>query len=79
VATIGAAVNITMVTYDGRAYIGVSADDRAVSDLDDLVEDLRAGFAEVTGAPVGPADRYAGREPAGPDDTAGAEAAAPGD
>ena len=46
VATIGAAVNITMVTYDGQAYIGVSADDRAVSDLDDLVEDLRAGFAD---------------------------------
>ena len=44
VATIGAAVNITMVTYDGQAYIGVSADDRAVSDLDDLVEDLRAGL-----------------------------------
>ena len=65
VATIGAAVNITMVTYDGQAYIGVSADDRAVSDLDDLVEDLRAGFAAVTGGPVGPADRYAGRESGG--------------
>jgi diacylglycerol O-acyltransferase / wax synthase len=58
VATIGAAVNITMVTYDGRAFIGVSADDRAIADLDDLVEDLRAGFAAVTGAPVGPADRF---------------------
>lgn len=60
VATIGAAVNVTMVTYDGTAYIGISTDDRAVTDLDDLVEDLRTGFAEVTGAPVGPADRYAG-------------------
>ena len=59
VATIGAAVNITMVTYDGAAYIGLSTDDRAISDLDALVEDLRAGFAAVTGAPVGPADRYA--------------------
>jgi WS/DGAT/MGAT family acyltransferase len=59
VATIGAAVNITMVTYDGTAYIGVSADDRAVTDLDDLVEDLRSGFAAVTGAPVGAADPYA--------------------
>jgi hypothetical protein len=64
VATIGAAVNITMVTYDGHAYIGVSADDRAVSDLDDLVEDLRAGFATVTEGPVGPANRYAPQEPA---------------
>ena len=59
VATIGAAVNITMVTYDGTAYIGVSADDRAVTDLDDLVEDLRGGFAAVTGEPVGSADPYA--------------------
>ena len=49
VATIGAAVNITMVTYDGRAYIGISADDRAVQDLPDLVSDLREGFSTVTG------------------------------
>jgi hypothetical protein len=73
VATIGAAVNITMVTYDGGAYIGLSADDRAISDLDDLVEDLRAGFAMVTGAPVGPADRYA----ADADDTPVADEDAP--
>jgi WS/DGAT/MGAT family acyltransferase len=79
VATIGAAVNITMVTYDGQAYIGVSADDRAVSDLDDLVEDLRAGFAAVTEAPVGPADRYAAGEPSEPDDTAGPEPVAAAD
>ena len=59
VATIGSAVNITMVTYDGTAFIGLSADDRAVSDLADLVEDLRAGFESVTGEPAGPADPYA--------------------
>jgi hypothetical protein len=59
VATIGSAVNITMVTYDGTAFIGVSADDRAVSDLPVLVEDLRSGFEAVTGAPTGPADPYA--------------------
>jgi len=58
VATIGAAVNITMVTYDGVAYVGMSADDRAVGDLDALVDDIRGGFARVTGAPVGSADRY---------------------
>lgn len=58
VATIGAAVNVTMVTYDGRAFIGVSSDDRAVPDHTDLLEDLRAGFSEVTGGPVGPADPY---------------------
>jgi diacylglycerol O-acyltransferase len=59
VATIGAAVNISMVTYDGSAFIGVSTDDRAVADLDDLLEDLRAGFASVTGTPSGSADRFA--------------------
>jgi WS/DGAT/MGAT family acyltransferase len=65
VATIGAAVNITMVTYDGHAFVGVSADDRAVSDLADLVEDLRSGFEMVTGQPTGPADRYAGADTPG--------------
>ena len=59
VATIGAAVNVTMITYDGSAFVGLSADDRAVPDLDALVEDLRAGFAEVTGKPVGPWDPLA--------------------
>lgn len=68
VATIGAAVNITMVTYDGDAYIGVSADDRAVTDLDDLVADLRAGFEAAIGGPTrapGESDTPA------PDDAAG--------
>lgn len=70
VATTGAAVNITMVTYDGTAFVGVSTDDRAVTDLDALVEDLRAGFATVTSAPVGSANRYAGLAGAsGGDDT----------
>ena len=71
VATIGAAVNITMVTYDGVAYVGMSADDRAVGDLDALVEDIRGGFASVTGATVGAADRYGdtrGLEDTGPVD-----------
>jgi diacylglycerol O-acyltransferase / wax synthase len=80
VATIGAAVNITMVTYAGTAFVGVSTDDRAVSDLDQLVEDLREGFAVVTGAPVGPADRYA--PPSGPSpegDTPTDPDTAPGD
>lgn len=58
VATIGAAVNVTMVTYDGAAFVGISADDRAVEDLPGLVADLRAGFADVTGRKVGPADPF---------------------
>jgi len=59
VATIGAAVSVTMVTYDGYAFIGISADDRAVPDLTELVQDLRAGFAEVSAGPVGAADPFA--------------------
>ena len=51
VATIGAAVNVTMVTYDGKAFVGVSSDDRAVKDPADLMHDLRAGFHAVTALP----------------------------
>ncbi|MEY3734144.1 MAG: hypothetical protein RL347_1503 [Actinomycetota bacterium] len=63
VATIGAAVNVTMVTYDGAAFVGISADDRAVPDLDDLVADMRSGFATVTQGEVGPADPLGAGEP----------------
>ena len=58
VATIGAAVNVTMVTYDGNACIGVSTDDRSIPDHGELLEDLRWGFELITGDVVGPADRY---------------------
>lgn len=56
VATIGAAANVTMVTYDGSAFVGISTDDRAVPDPGQFVDDLRSGFETVTGGPVGPAD-----------------------
>jgi len=72
VATIGAAVNVTMVTYDGSAFIGVSADDRAVPDIGELLDDLRAGFAEVTQARVGATDPLA--KPKGGDGTPKARA-----
>jgi len=49
VATIGAAVNVTMITYNGKAEVGFSADEASVSDIEDLRDDLRAGFYEVTG------------------------------
>jgi hypothetical protein len=55
VATIGAAVNVTMVTYDGTIFIGVSADDRAVPDLPVLIDDLRQGFATTVGQTIRPA------------------------
>jgi WS/DGAT/MGAT family acyltransferase len=56
VATIGAAVNVTMVTYAGTACIGISADDLAVPDLQLLIDDLRQGFTDVIGEPVLPLD-----------------------
>ena len=65
VATIGAAVNVTMVTYDSAACIGVSTDDRSVTDPAELIDDLRWGFEQVTGEDVEPADRYAARQPKG--------------
>ncbi len=52
VATIGAAINITMLTYNGVASVGVSTDDAAVDDRDELVRSLRHGFREVIGSPV---------------------------
>jgi diacylglycerol O-acyltransferase / wax synthase len=52
VATIGAAINITMLTYAGVASVGISTDDAAVDDREELVRSLRHGFREVTGAPV---------------------------
>ena len=58
VATIGAAVNVTMVTYDGRACIGISTDDRSVPQHAELIEDIRWGFELVCGDVVGSADRY---------------------
>jgi WS/DGAT/MGAT family acyltransferase len=80
VATIGAAVNVTMVTYDGSAFVGISADDRAVPDLDSLVTDMRSGFATVTDGLVGPADPLAAGEPGDgtPKARAIREAAGPG-
>ncbi len=52
VATIGAAVNVTMVTYCGTAYLGISTDDRAVPDPETMLAALREGFEQVTGAAV---------------------------
>ena len=54
VATIGAAVNVTMLTYNGIASVGVSTDDAAVDDREELIRCLRSGFRTVTGKPVLP-------------------------
>ena len=52
VATVGAAVNLTMLTYDGTATFGVSTDEAAVPDYRELLAALRAGFAHAVGQPV---------------------------
>ncbi len=43
----GTAINVTMHTYRGAAFLGVNADAAAVSDVDLLVRSLATSFAEV--------------------------------
>jgi WS/DGAT/MGAT family acyltransferase len=46
--TIGAALNTTLVSYDGTCYIGVNVDTGAVPDPAAMLACLRDGFEEVT-------------------------------
>ncbi|MGV9824656.1 MULTISPECIES: wax ester/triacylglycerol synthase domain-containing protein [unclassified Gordonia (in: high G+C Gram-positive bacteria)] len=45
--TIGAAFNVTLVSYVDNCCLGIDVDDAAVGDLDTLVECLAQGFDEV--------------------------------
>lgn len=45
--TIGAAVNITLLTYVDTCALGIDADTGAIPDIDVFVDCLRAGFDEV--------------------------------
>ena len=54
VGTIGSAINVTMLTYDGVASVGISSDDAAVTDRAQLINSLRHGFTEVVGDAVLP-------------------------
>jgi len=63
VATIGAATNITLLSYNSLASIGVSTDDAAITDLDLFAKCLGEGLAEVVGHPVSPADPLANDGP----------------
>ncbi len=47
VGTIGAAINVTMLTYCGTASVGISSDDAAVTDREVLLESLQHGFRSV--------------------------------
>jgi WS/DGAT/MGAT family acyltransferase len=46
--TIGAALNATLVSYNGTCYIGVNIDTGAIPDGATLMECMREGFAEST-------------------------------
>ena len=47
--TIGAALNTTLVSYDGTCFVGVNLDRGAIPEADTMLECLREGFDEVIG------------------------------
>jgi diacylglycerol O-acyltransferase len=50
--TIGASVNVTLLSYRKTCWVGVTIDTDAVTDPDVLVECLREGFAEIAAVAV---------------------------
>ena len=53
--TIGAAVNVTLLTYVDTCAIGVDVDTGAIPDYDVFSESLAAGFDEVLALAAAPA------------------------
>ena len=53
--TIGAALNITLMSYCGTCYVGINIDTGAVPDTDVLMDCLRDGFDEVLASAGGTA------------------------
>jgi diacylglycerol O-acyltransferase / wax synthase len=45
--TIGSSVNLTLLSYNGRCFVGVTSDSAAIPDHEVFVECLRRGFEEV--------------------------------
>jgi len=45
--TIGAALNATLVSYDGSCFVGVNVDTGAIPDVDLMIECLRESFREI--------------------------------
>lgn len=56
---IGAAVFVALLTYAGKASIGVAMDDAAITDRKLLIACLREGFEKVTGKPTLSGDLFA--------------------
>jgi len=46
---VGCAANVTMVSFDGVAHIGVNSDPAAISNPAEFVDDLEAAFKSVLG------------------------------
>lgn len=59
VGTVGAATNITLLSYDGTAFIGVATDDAAIPDRGLFARCLGEGFAELLGHPIAASDPLA--------------------
>lgn len=55
---IGAAIFVALLTYAGKASIGVAMDDAAITDRKLLMKCLQNGFVEVTGKPVIDGDQF---------------------
>ena len=51
--TIGAAMNVTLVSYDGTCYVGVTVDTAAIPDAETMLECLQEGFREIIDLRVG--------------------------
>lgn len=60
--TIGASVNVTLLSYHDTCFLGVTVDTAAAPDADVLVRCLREGMDEVVA--VGRSTRRARRTPA---------------
>jgi len=58
-STVGAATNITLLSYAGNGGVGISMDDAAIPDRDLFAQSICDGFAEVVGHPVHPSDPIA--------------------
>ena len=57
--TVGAATNVTLLSYNGTAGLGISMDDAAIPDRELFIECMGLGFAEVIGHPVTASDPVA--------------------
>ena len=75
--TIGAALNVTLMSYCGTCFVGVNIDTGAVPDPDVLMECMRDGFDEILGVVGRPGRSCCRAGPPEPRCSAGGEWAQP--